>query len=152
MAKIVRFTVLSDREEQFILTALREARKNYREKNPVPRNKGGRPSLQSKVWTACDDVWKEWGQRFPRHHSTMTALLQKVADKIPGDRIDQRRIENHVRSWISCHLTVDEVPKSWLTTKEGRRVAKVDAFLKSPKTQAAVQQLLETRALVNCLL
>lgn len=74
-------------EKEFIKEVTREiriqARRFWRKNNQHVRNRGGRPKLEKAVKKACEIVWKEWGERFPKHNSTARALVQKVSPLVP---------------------------------------------------------------------
>lgn len=128
-------------EKEFINAVVKaarlQARTIWRRNNSYVPNKGGRPSLEKAVDTACDIVWKEWGGKFPKHNSTADALVKKVATVLDGQarkgkdgkarpkRKDLRTVKKFVRQWIECNLTVEEVPDSWLRRPEGRKIARV---------------------------
>lgn len=126
-------------EKDFIKAAICEARgqarQSWRQRNKHVQNKGGRRKLQGAVRKACNDIWKEWGEKFPRRNSTAAVLVQAVTLRVPGKgrgkekREDLRTIEKYVREWISCNLTIAQVPDSWLRKPAGQKLVRQQAWI-----------------------
>jgi hypothetical protein len=132
-------------QEDFLKQAQREARQAarrlWRGQHPVNPSKGGRPSLESAVWAACNAIWEKWGGTFPRQRSSAKALVDAIAKDISGYRTDLRTIEAHVRTWIDCTRTMMEVPGSWLRTAQGKDL------VRSQYMQAIIGELIREHGL-----
>lgn len=131
-------------EKEFIKAIVQEARLQAREvwrcSHEYVRNKGGRPSLEKRVYEACEKTWKEWGGKFPRYNSTAGALVQKVAAILDAEarkgkggtarpkRKDFRTIDKYVRRWIAGG-DVEGAPDSWLRRPDGRKVVRTQAAM-----------------------
>lgn len=141
-------------EKEFIQAVVQEARRRAREvwrrSHEYVRNKGGRPSLEKRVYKACEKTWKEWGGKFPRYTSTAGSLVQKVASILDAEartgkagrarpkRKDLRTIEKYVRLWIASG-DVERAPDSWLRKPDGRKV------VRSQATMAAISLILQCK-------
>lgn len=149
------FTVSIDphlSEKEFVNEAMRQARTHFRRKHGVTVSKGGRPSLAARVQAECDQIWEKWGKRFPRNQS-MQNLVLSVSQRIPGKRKDLRTIERHVREWMQCNLSLQDVPDGWIRTPEGKRLLRIwcvlASFWKAPHSVSQDARKAEKAMAVN---
>jgi len=84
--------------------------------------KGGRPSLQRKIWAICDEVWREWSKAWPEGKKTQAGFCCEVSERYEAEYnrdgtkrfLDDGTIKTHVKEWMGWHLGFDEVPCSLL--------------------------------------
>jgi hypothetical protein len=82
-----------------------------------PRAKGGRPSLQSRVWTACENIWPS-SSRNPQEQ-TLVGLLADVEANLRSSNLDSKppsalTIHKHVVTWLLKTKLIGEIPRSWV--------------------------------------
>ena len=102
---------------------LAQARKSWTTAHLEAVRRRGRPSEEKRVFDACTKIWR---QRDGERRLTQGQFIRAVQEKLGAERLHPDTIERHVKEWIRCHLTLDEVPPS---------------YLKKPEVQEACMQL-----------
>jgi len=97
--------------------ARREAVKIWDAKHPKKKNlpKGGRPTLKGRVFTICQQVWTEWGRKWPKKRKTQKALLEAVRRQYEAEfgPIHDDTLRTHVTAWIGEFLDFQDLPPSF---------------------------------------
>jgi hypothetical protein len=97
-----------------VLLANKEARLFWDNRTGRTKNKGGRPTVQQYIYSACDEIWEEWGGRFPARNPTLTYFLQKAKEhtkKRTGKPISPNTLKKHVKGWMDGNITIYDAPR-----------------------------------------
>lgn len=116
--------------DQFINKAMcraqKIARRIHNEEFQTPKKKGGRPTLEKKIWATCDDIWKEWEKKqVPRRHRTKTRLLDEVEQRTAffdkgttkKKTLNNKTIEKHVSTWLNVFPRLKDLPARTLLNR-----------------------------------
>lgn len=97
-----------------VCLANKEARLFWDKRMGGTKNKGGRPSVQQYIYSACDEIWAEWGGKFPARNPTQAYLLEKAKDhtkKRTGKPISPNTLKKHVKGWMDGNVAIYDAPR-----------------------------------------